>query len=76
MDHLPDLPCNFKLSDGHRRDPLVGECYICWLVCFWLFYALATSEVISGRVPIYASAHLWRLYSASQLGHHAVGTVT
>ena len=41
-----------------------------------LFYVLATSKVISGRVLICDSAHSWRLCSATSLGHQAVGTMT
>ena len=41
----------------------------CWLL---EFYVLATSKVISGRVPICDSAHSWRLYSAVPPGNQAV----
>ena len=37
-------------------------------VCL-LFYALATSKAISGRVPTCDSAHSWRHYSAAPLGN-------
>ena len=43
--------------------------------CF-LFYILATSKVISGRVQTYDSVHSWQLYSAASLGHQAASTMT
>ena len=37
-------------------------------VCVLEFYVLATSKVISGRVPTCDSVHSWRFYSAATLG--------
>ena len=44
----------------------------------WLleFYVLATSNVISGWVPTFDSAHSWRLYSAVPLGNQATSIMT
>ena len=39
-----------------------------------LFYILATSTVISGRLPTCDSAHSQRLYSAAPLGDRATST--
>ena len=47
--------------------------------CMWnslLFYVLAISKVMSGRVPTYDSAHSLGLYSAASLGHQATRTMT
>ena len=44
-----------------------------WL---WGFYILATSKVISGRVPTCDSAHSLLLYSAAPLRDQAAGTMT
>ena len=46
-----------------------------WLAGYW-FCGLATSKVISGRVPTCQCAHIWQLYSAAQLGNQAVSTMT
>ena len=40
-----------------------------WLL---LVYVLATSKVISGRVPTCDSAQSWRLYNTAPLGDQAV----
>ena len=45
-------------------------------VCLLLFYVLATSKVISGRLPTYDSAHSWRLYSVAPLENQASSTMT
>ena len=45
-------------------------------VCLLLFYVLATSKVISGRVLTCDSVHSWRLYSITPMGNHAFSTVT
>ena len=37
---------------------------------------LATSKVVSGRVPTCHSVHLWRLYSAARLGNQVASTMT
>ena len=44
----------------------------------WLlkFYILATSEVISGWVPICSSVHSWRLYGAALLGDQVTRTMS
>ena len=47
-----------------------------YYVCLFLFYILATSEVISGWVPTCDSAHSWWLHSAASLGHQTAGTRT
>ena len=39
-----------------------------------LFYILATSGVISGRVLTCDSVHSWHLYSAAPLGNQAIST--
>ena len=57
-----------RLYSGEAMEPLI--------VCLLLLYILATSEVISGRVPTCDSAHSRRLYSATQLGNQAVSTMT
>ena len=44
--------------------------------CLLFFYVLATSMVISGREPIWVSAHSWRLYNAAPLGHQANSAMT
>ena len=41
-----------------------------------LFYVLATSQVISARVPTCDSAHSWRFYSAASPGHWRHGLLS
>ena len=41
-----------------------------------LFYVLAKSKVISGRVPTSDCAHSWRHYSVASLGNQAASTMT
>ena len=53
-------------SVGHRRAVLLWRAMESWLSWFGV---LATSKVISGRVPSCDSAHSWRLYSAAPLGN-------
>ena len=48
----------------------------CWVCCLLLFYVLATSVVISGRVQTCDSAHSWQLYSAALLRDQATSTMT
>ena len=43
--------------------------------CLLLFYALATSQVTSGRVLTCDSVHSWRLYNAAPLGEPAAVTM-
>ena len=52
-----------------------GDAMLMMIDCL-LFCVLATSKVISGRVPTCDNAHSWRLYSAAQLGNQAVSTMT
>ena len=49
-----------------------------WSVGRWMLevYILATSKVISGRVPTCDSAHSWRIYSAAPLGDQVTSTMT
>ena len=64
--------------DGPNSEGLNFEdCNIAVLVLslLLLFYILATSKVISGRIVTYCSAHSWRLYSAVSLGHQAADTM-
>ena len=44
--------------------------------CLLLFYALATSKVILGRILTCDSTHSKRLYSPASLEHQATGTMT
>ena len=44
--------------------------------CLLLFYILASSKVISGRVLTWDSTHLWRLNSAATLGNQPTSTMT
>ena len=59
-----------------------GHCYFSvlkgqsWTVCLLLFYALATSMVISGQVLTPDSAHSWRPFSVSPLGDHVTSSLT
>ena len=58
------------MAFAQRMDIMVGSSFVC------LFYILATSEVISGRVPICDSRHSWRIYSAAPLGDQATSCMT
>ena len=61
----------FSHKYGSISHDLIG-----WLVG-WLveFYMLATSTVISGRVPTYDIGHSWWHYSAAPLGNQATSTM-
>ena len=49
-----------------------------WKVWYCLLdvYVLATSTVISGRIPTCDSAHSWRLYSTVPTGYQTTNTMT
>ena len=51
---------------------LIGSLFVCLL----LFYALASSKVISEPVLTCDSAHSWWLYSAGSREHQATSTMT
>ena len=52
-------------GNRHHLDSTSRDAYL--FVCLFLFYALAISKVISGRVLTCNSRHSWRLYSAAPL---------
>ena len=59
----------------------VGSLHCAYAKSYWwtsllVFYALATSKVISRQVPAYYRAHSWQLYSADPLGNQAADTMT
>ena len=65
--------------------PNYREFYFIWnilwlhvpgLFCLSVFHVLATSNVISGWVPIFHSVHSWWRYSAAPRGNEAVSTMT
>ena len=64
---LTVTPIVSALSRSHDQNYL----YICLL----LFYVLATSNVISWRLPTCDSANSWRLYSATPLRNQAASTM-
>ena len=53
-----------------------GHGVLCGTRLSLLFYALATSKAISGRIPTCDSAHSWSLYSAAPMGDQATSTMT
>ena len=48
-------------------------CLLDWLL---ELCALATSKIISGRVPTCVSTHSWQFYNAAPLGNQATSTPT
>ena len=86
---FPGGSCDFLGNCKPRRVrfPVVCDLLLHWLhativcECVYMFaclvfYVLATSEVISGRVPTCDSANLWWLYSAAPLGNWNISTMT
>ena len=58
-----------QISCSCKLHPIDGEPHL-------LFYALATSKVILGRVWTCDSAHSWWLYNTAPLGNQATSTMT
>ena len=58
-----------EVSQLQNADRFVRQCSRVGVGVVLLFYVLATSRVMSGRVPTCDSAHSWRHYSAAPLGN-------